>query len=136
MPMRGRVYGPQNRILSSERDGGHKIRALIKKFERLAQDMSPERNYGQRVGAFRQIFDQMNSSKTSPRLQNQSQSQATDYGQRVRVLSQTNGRRSSTLTNPFESQFGLLCLVLFLATHRTLIRAISSNSIKVYFDST
>jgi hypothetical protein len=113
MPMRGRAYGPQNRILSSERDGGHKVRALIHKFENLAL------NYGQRVSGLRQPLDQMNSRQTSVGLQNQIPSQSTDYRQRARALSQTHGGRSSTSTSPFQSQLGLLCLVLFLGTHQT-----------------
>jgi len=56
MPINGRSYVPQNQIQRSERDGGHKVKAMIHKFESLVQNQSPERIYGQRVSDSRQSF--------------------------------------------------------------------------------
>jgi len=70
MTMRETGYGLQNRIQRSERDGGHQVRSLIHKYERLAKDLRPEtaiarkvrgskRDLGQRVGSLINLFESM-----------------------------------------------------------------------------
>jgi hypothetical protein len=97
MPMRGRVYGPQNRILKSERDGGHNVSALRLKFESLAQNQSPQKerpqrirrsesNCGQEVGSRIQFFESMPMSGRAFGPQNRILSSERDGGNNVRAL--------------------------------------------------
>jgi len=97
MPMRGRVYGPQNRILKSERDGGHNVSALRLKFESLAQNQSPQKeisqrirrsksNCGQEIGSRIQFFESMPMSGRVYGPQNRILKSERDGGHNVSAL--------------------------------------------------
>jgi hypothetical protein len=86
MPMRGRAFGPQNRILSSERGGGHKVKALIRTFEGQKGIRGSEANYGQNVESFEQLYELLSIEGIAIGQQSRVPGSGIDGGQSVRAL--------------------------------------------------
>jgi len=84
MPMR--AFGPQNRIVSSERSRGHKVKALIRRFEDKKGIRGSEANYGQKVESFEQLYELMSIEGITIGQQNQILGSEIDGGQNVRAL--------------------------------------------------